>query len=537
MRRVLCFGFDGGDHELVAHLIEGGELPTLASLSTAGAFGPLRSTIPAFTPTAWSSMLTGMNPASHGIFGFSTNPNRATRRLDSAASRAGTPLWRLLGAAGIRSAFITVPFTYPAEPIDGIIVTGFGGPQYPEILPATVANRILAEHPNLTTAVAPTGWTGRADELAEALIAHVGEIADVCLLAMELEPELGVLCVDFMASDIAGHLAWHRYDRDHPAHRSDDAGDELVRVYRAIDRAVGHLIEQAEWLYGDEPTVVVMSDHGLRPAYWMFNANAWLEREGFLRFDPRAIRRMKRKRVLSRAAPPDEHLGADRIRRRRVLDRLRSGRADSRSAFPIVDFDATRAYCYGYGGQVYMSESNGARQDEGLITELASAFASIPHPSTGSPAFEVHRKEELYAGPFMDRAPELVVLPRDERIHVASAPRPGQSPFDLLDRLDRGGNWSGHHAVNGFLLAEGPGIVHGSVPDGASFGQIASTLLALHGLDADLELPAIEPILDGSALPRRREVEAIAQTPSDDPAYTSEQEATILEHLRALGYE
>jgi predicted AlkP superfamily phosphohydrolase/phosphomutase len=269
----------------------------------------------------------------------------------------------------------------------------------------------------------------------------------------------------------------------------------------------------------------------------MFNANAWLEREGFLRFDPRAIRRMKRKCVLSRAAPPDEHLGADRIRRRRVLDRLRSGRADSRSAFPIVDFDATRAYCYGYGGQVYMSESNGARQDEGLITELASAFASIPHPSTGSPAFEVHRKEELYAGPFMDRAPELVVLPRDERIHVASAPRPGQLPFDLLDRLDRGGNWSGHHAVNGFLLAEGPGIVHGSVPDGASFGQIASTLLALHGLDADLELPAIEPILDGSALPRRREVEAIAQTPSDDPAYTSEQEATILEHLRALGYE
>jgi predicted AlkP superfamily phosphohydrolase/phosphomutase len=455
--------------------------------------------------------------------------------LDSAASRAGTPLWRLFGSAGIRSAFITVPFTYPAEPIEGIIVTGFGGPQYPEILPATVANRILAEHPNLTTAVAPTGWTGRADELAEALIAHVREIADVCLLAMELEAQLGVLCVDFMASDIAGHLAWHRYDREHPAHRADDAGDELVRVYRAIDRAVGDLIEQAEWLYGDAPTVVVMSDHGLRPAYWMFNANAWLEREGFLRFDPRAIRRMKRKHE-SRAAPSDEHLGLDRLRRRRVLDRLRSGR-DQRSAFPIVDFDATRAYCYGYGGQIYMSEASGARHDLGLIGELASAFASISHPSTGSPAFEVRRKEELYTGPFMDRAPELVVLPRDERIHVASAPRPGRSPFDLLDRVDKGGNWTGHHAVNGFLLAEGPGIVRGPVPNGASFGQVASTLLALHGLDADLELPAIEGILDERVLPRRQQVGAAAQTPSDDPAYTSEQEAAILQHLRALGYE
>ena len=536
MRRVLCFGFDGGDHELVARLIEDGELPTLASLSVTGAFGPLRSTIPAFTPTAWSSLLTGMNPASHGIFGFSTNPNRATRRLDSAASRAGTPLWRLLGAAGIRSAFITVPFTSPAEPIDGIIVTGFGGPQYPEILPATVANRILAEHPNLTTAVAPTGWSGRPDDLADALIAHVGEIADVCLLAMELEPELGVLCVDFMASDIAGHLVWHRYDRDHPAHRSDDAGDELVRVYRAIDRAVGELIDQAEWLYGDAPTVLVMSDHGLRPAYWMFNANAWLEQEGFLRYDPRAIRRMKRRRASASAASADEHLGPERLRRLRVLDRLRSGRADGRSAFPIVDFDATRAYCYGYGGQIYLSETNGARHDEVLTAELAAAFASISHPSTGAAAFQVHRKEELYRGPFMDRAPELLVLPLDERIHVASAPRPGASPFDLLDRLDRGGNWSGHHAVNGFLLAEGPGIVGGSVPEGATFGQIASTLLALHGLDADLELPAIEGILDGSDLPRRR-VGAATRTPSDDPAFTAEQEAAILQHLRALGYE
>jgi predicted AlkP superfamily phosphohydrolase/phosphomutase len=202
-----------------------------------------------------------------------------------------------------------------------------------------------------------------------------------------------------------------------------------------------------------------------------------------------------------------------------------------------VDFETSRAYCYGYGGQIYMSESNGARHDEGLIRELGSAFASISHPSTGDPAFDVHRKEEIYSGPFMDRAPELIVLPRDERVHVASSPRPGQSPFELLDRLDRGGNWSGHHAMNGFLLADGPGIRHVPVPEGAAFGQMASTLLALHGLDAALELPPIGAILNDSELPRRREVEAAAQTPSDEPTYTSEQEAAIVEHLRALGYE
>ena len=62
-----------------------------------GRLRPLRSTIPAVTPTAWSSFLTGLNPAGHGIFNFSTNPNRGPQRVESAASRAGTPLWRLLG--------------------------------------------------------------------------------------------------------------------------------------------------------------------------------------------------------------------------------------------------------------------------------------------------------------------------------------------------------------------------------------------------------------------------------------------------------
>ena len=95
--------------------------------------------------------------------------------------------------------------------------------------------------------------------------------------------------------------------------------------------------------------------------------------------------------------------------------------------------------------------------------------------------------------------------------------------------LEDGSTW--------FLLADGPGIRQGSVPAGATFGMMASTLLALHGLDAALELPPIGAILNDSDLPRRREVQAAAHTPDEDPTYTPEQESAIVEHLRALGYE
>src|SRR5438132_7483154 len=99
--RVLALGMDGADYDLVLQLVGEGRMPTIARLSRDGSFGPLRSTIPAFTPVAWSSFLTGLNPGRHGIYNFTTNPNRGRQKMESAASRAGAPLWRTLGAAGL----------------------------------------------------------------------------------------------------------------------------------------------------------------------------------------------------------------------------------------------------------------------------------------------------------------------------------------------------------------------------------------------------------------------------------------------------
>ena len=110
--RVLCLGLDGADYDLVRRLLDGGRLPTLARLARDGAFGPLRSTVPAVTPTAWSSFLTGLNPAGHGIFNFSTNPNRGRQRVEGAASRAGTPSgarWQRQGSAPPSSGSLPTP--------------------------------------------------------------------------------------------------------------------------------------------------------------------------------------------------------------------------------------------------------------------------------------------------------------------------------------------------------------------------------------------------------------------------------------------
>ena len=539
--RALVLGMDGADHDLVRSLLAQGRLPTVARLAREGCFGPLRSTIPAITPTAWSSFLTGLNPAGHGIFNFSTNPNRGTHRLESAASRGGAPFWRALGAAGVRSAFVAVPFTYPAEPLEGIVVTGYGGPEPPQVLPERARERIVAAHPDLATARHPMAerWWEDFERYARRLIEHVDQVEDVCRLAFELEPELGVLCVDFMSTDHIGHLGFHRLDPDHPAYDPDRAGDELVQVYEAVDAACGRLVAAAAERFGEEPTVLVLSDHGMKPIHWTFHANRWLEEHGHLRYRRRSLQGLKRTR-LDVLAKVDQRLARTTRGYARALDRVpflpETGRERT---FADVDYGSTRAYAFASGGQIYLGEASRARLDPRYAEQLAVELESVAHPETGEPAFSVRRKEELFHGPFLDKAPELVLLPHDERIYVDSGRRRWERAFERHDRLDPevGYGYSGHHGVTGILAAAGPGIAVGDVPEQAEITQIAATVCRLFGLELEnVDGAPLEGILADEGAGGRR-VAAAGVAAREEPVYSEDEEAAMIERLRDLGYE
>jgi predicted AlkP superfamily phosphohydrolase/phosphomutase len=539
--RILALAFDGADYDLVRRWMAEGRLPTISRLAREGAFGPLRSTIPAFTPTAWSSFLTGLNPGRHGIFNFTTNPNRGRQKLESAASRAGTPLWRMLGAAGVRSAFVGVPFTFPAEEIDGIVVTGYGGPERPQILPASAEEQILAAYPGLVTAHHPMAerWWEDFPAYADRLLEHAEQMAGVCKLVFELEPELGLLCVDFMSTDHVGHLGYARIDPEHPAHDPEHPGDELLRVYERVDALCGELIDAAAERYGEEPTVLLFSDHGMKPIYWMFHLDRWLEERGHLRFRRRSLQPWRRGR-LDYLARVDQKLVRTLPWYGRALDAIPFlPRPAADRVFADIDFGATRAYGFASGGQLYLGELTGARNDPAYVDALAAELAEVPHPETGEPAFSVARKEELYSGPFLDKAPELVLLPHDERISVDPSRRRFSSAFERRESLDpeHAYGYSGHHGVTGILAATGPGIQPADVPEKAEIVQLPATILQLLGLSAEgLDGAPLAAILEegGTAAPVAA---AAPREATEEPVYSEEEEAQMVERLRDLGYE
>src|SRR5687768_12374040 len=70
MQKAAVIGLDGAAWHLVDPLINAGHMPNLGALKQAGAAGTLASTVPTYTPPAWTSAATGVNPGRHGIYGF-----------------------------------------------------------------------------------------------------------------------------------------------------------------------------------------------------------------------------------------------------------------------------------------------------------------------------------------------------------------------------------------------------------------------------------------------------------------------------------
>jgi len=136
-------GLDGLDPRITERLIARGELPNLARLRDRGGYGRVATTYPAQTPVAWSTFATGTNPGGHGIFDFlrrdpvTYRPDLALNRYEQTSPflppkavnlRGGIPLWEILGAAGIPSAVLRCPCTYPPDKLKGRMLSGMGVP-------------------------------------------------------------------------------------------------------------------------------------------------------------------------------------------------------------------------------------------------------------------------------------------------------------------------------------------------------------------------------------------------------------------------
>ena len=119
---VLIIGLDGATFDLIGPWARTGELPTLATLMSQGAWGRLASTLPPFSFPAWTTFMTGVNPGQHGIFDFTQRrPGTYEVEFINATYRRRPSVWQVLSRARRRVGVMGLPATYPPETLNGFL--------------------------------------------------------------------------------------------------------------------------------------------------------------------------------------------------------------------------------------------------------------------------------------------------------------------------------------------------------------------------------------------------------------------------------
>ncbi len=148
--RLIVLGVDGMDPRFVQR--HWSDLPNLDRLRRNGDFKPLATTTPPQSPVAWSTFITGMDPAGHGIYDFvrrdltrylpvssmtRTQSPRHTLSLGpylfplsksrEISLRQGKAFWQILAEHDIPVTVIRMPTNYPPVPA-GKAIAGMGTP-------------------------------------------------------------------------------------------------------------------------------------------------------------------------------------------------------------------------------------------------------------------------------------------------------------------------------------------------------------------------------------------------------------------------
>ncbi|MBU1997961.1 MAG: alkaline phosphatase family protein, partial [Candidatus Omnitrophica bacterium] len=147
LKKVVILGIDGMDYSITKKLIEEGRLPNLSALMKKGDFLALGTVMPPESVVVWTSLMTGLNPGGHGIFGFILNnfenynlflsfseTTISSNKINIRSFNKGVSFWNILTKHNIPCYIYFFPNAFPPEKINGKILSGMGVPDITGVL-------------------------------------------------------------------------------------------------------------------------------------------------------------------------------------------------------------------------------------------------------------------------------------------------------------------------------------------------------------------------------------------------------------------
>lgn len=531
-RRILIIGLDGATFDVLDPLMAKGLMPVLSEFTASGASGVLHSTKPPITPAAWTTFMTGMGPGRHGVIDFEYyNPKTNELKFNNMFEIKDKTIWQILSENGFKVGSIHLPMTYPPQPVNGFVVSGFETPSinaeftYPSKLKQTILSRI----PDYSYS---TNWQrglfGGTSKFHENLEYIKGSFRQGVQLARLCTDEYGwdVMMVLFKLVDNIQHKCW-KFLVPEAAKTYPSQQRMAYSCFQVLDECLGELIELAQQR---EASVIIMSDHGHGSLDGRAQPNWLLKRWGHLHLTG----------SLSQVRTRAEHVWY-RLTKKHGSRFVQPNMTIERDL--AVDWTKTSACVMHAGIYGFLYINLKGRQPRGIVDpdvyeslrdELVERFVGARDERLGRPVFkEVLKPEEAYDCRVNGEKylPDLLLVPATGLAVVRKIRGRCAVKWSLNGRL------GGTHRVEGIFGIHGPRVVHCRDHE-AKIADITPTILAMLGLavPADMEGKVLSELFEprlGVAFQPPRKPE-LGELP--EQVYTEEEQRVLTERLSDLGY-
>jgi predicted AlkP superfamily phosphohydrolase/phosphomutase len=450
--RVAVIGLDCATPQLLFRDLAD-EVPNIRSLMDGGMYGDLASITPPITVPAWACAMTGKTPGQLGIYGFRNRRDTSYDGLSIATADTITDpaVWDVIAPAGLRSALIGVPPSYPPPAaFPGWRVGCFLTPPsarswaYPRDLETEIVselgdgNEYIFDIPDFRRA----GYDVALDQVFKMTERRfrIGR-----RLATEKPWDFFMLCE--IAPDRLHHVFWQHWDPTHPLHEPGNKYESAFQdYYRFLDDQVGSLLD----VLPDDAITIVMSDHGARPMMGGLCFNDWLIQEGYLTL----------------AAQPSKVIP--------IKD-------------AAIDWSQTTAWGDGgYYGRLFLNVKG--REPEGIVEparydevrdELVAKLEAAPGPDGEPLGTKVLKPQDVYPE-VRGVAPDLIVYFGD--LAWRSVGSVGNRSIYTYEN-DTGPDGANHDRSGVFAMAGVPGQPTGEV-QGLRLVDVGPTIMRLFGVEA-----------------------------------------------------
>lgn len=407
-KRVFIFGIDSLDREILLALKH--QLPNFSRLMDSGTGFNLEGVYPPDSPTSWASIVTGMNPAYHGVVNYVDPLEKLSISINKEISNeniVGKTFWDMAGKHDKKVCILFPLLGYPAWPVNGIMVS------------RSTINDSISVYPddiciekNLSNLKGLPGRNiSKYIEYGRFLMFREFNYA-----RQMLKKKWDLFFLYSSVLDPIQHCFWNYYDKKDPSYINNSMLNNIIpEFYKQYDDIIGELLKILE----NEMQLLVISDHGhiMRPIK-LFNINEYLRSKGFLklkvtgnislhRIDIVNIFKTITMKTVSRF-----HLETYALSFMKTFPNAKKSfvtpkRIDwENTQAYVADLSGLKSYCYG-GIKINKYQSN--KNFNKITTDVINELKDIKWPDTNKKIFKtILKREDLYNGPYLERYPDIV---------------------------------------------------------------------------------------------------------------------------------